>query len=107
MLLVNLTCLADQTVAERMRALAGRMQADPVITEQAVDEAVAVFQRTRDRDDAIAAGLDFILAIRAEEPAETPQPQLYCAWIEHPAVMVVFGAIVAAIVVGRVMGWIQ
>lgn len=70
MLTTTITCLSDQTVAERMRVIARRMQCDYALTEQAADEAVRTYQVTDSIAEGLNAGLAVIQSARAGQPPE-------------------------------------
>jgi hypothetical protein len=71
-LLATITCPADQSVAERMRQICETAQLPAIVTEHAVDEAVAAYQRDGSRDEALNAGLAFISAVRKSLAERSP-----------------------------------
>ena len=71
-MLLTTTCLDDQTVAEKMRTLAGLRTSSAAIIELAVDEAVWTYQHGGDTRAAIDAGLDALNEALAERESSAP-----------------------------------
>lgn len=73
MLLTTIGCLADQSVAERMREVALRLHCNYALAEQAADEALGAYQTGLSEEAAIRVGIDFIQGVRRErEPSDNP-----------------------------------
>lgn len=109
MLLTSPISLADQSVAERMREIARRMQSSPTLAEQAADEAVRVYRVTNDRSEAIKAGMEFLVEARADAPDARPEllPPQPASWVNSWPFLLIALAGAAAMYVGRAFGWIQ
>lgn len=99
MLLTTITCFQDQMVAEEMRAIATRMEADHGIIELAADEALATYQESGDHNAAIAAGIAFVRAAQDGHAHDEPD-----RWFETWPAVIMWNAIAALILTAAVAG---
>ena len=110
-MLLTTTCLADQTVAEKMRRLAALRTANPTIIELAVDEAVWTYQHGGHIGHAIEAGTDALndaLAARQDD-AGRPVGAIETACrnlLESGEVLAALFAIGVGLIVARANGWL-
>lgn len=109
MLFAQITCLEDQTVANKMRAIACRLGCAPAVAEQAVDEAVIAFQDTGEQAEALNAGLAFVQRARGYAPPARAEDRAAIVdaalrWRDHSlAVRVVL--CLSAAVLAAVVAW--
>lgn len=99
MLLTTITCFQDQMVAEEMRAIATRMEADHGIIELAADEALATYQQCGDHNAAILAGIAFVRHL--QDGTEPDEP---FRWFESWPAVILWNVIAALILTAAVVG---
>ncbi len=109
-MLLTTTCLADQTVAEKMRRIAATRTAQHELIELAADEAVWTYQKTGDSVAAVEAGLDAIanaIAMAERELAKARPVELAgLSLLENGWVITGLLLATVGLLVARANGWL-